>query len=847
MKKGVLAILLIFPFLIAFLAFATSDYLIKGVEQDIDDIILPYDSLQPFGLKDGAVKLEATPVYNEKYPLSNGNDISFKAVSEEQDIIRIEERTDGYYLVPLAEGQAEVIASNKKGNVSKRFTALVYGEDGAIVVTLDHPFSSAGIGRTYYWGTDDMAYDSIDSPYSKHQAKFTFSARVVGNEGMGINDFALEHSDNLRIDLNKSEVTVLGPGAAYFRFTHPFSTSTPPTEITFTAVEGVNVYSYADLIKATNLSAAGEPVVLHVNLDSKENYDKLPEASRKDVAVFGEIDGVVDPENYVYDFEATYNHDFASWWNNSSKTSYDIGITLHAGIRLRHSLYGNGFLINGHDLCYPSSFKPMEDGTIVPSFGVDGKDIFRGPLIYISAGNPYTPYGDSQISGVEPLLVVYGQDNSLIYADGDNITIDNLRLRNADFGNNYQNLFTAGTGIEILGDNVRVSNSVISSARTLVRSYSSSVAVDNCLLQNCLEYGIRTGANESNKVNYSKKVIYTDTNGTTHETTVADYLTPYRYEIGGAQFDMSQLYTGKADAVLTNGVNFKTQAGIFIGGLVNASAGMPNDLMGKEALLNGANTVQDALTNDAGYLNEDGSKNYFNDLTVSDCFFYNCHVAPVLVDSYINSPMMEKGIASAFAIILGGYMQAMPSGLARTMAPSLVTLTGDNRFYTYQKTTDLGFDSLIYDDIDTFIGFHGGVGSAAGVVDEDDYLPLRQMLSRSSSVYRAGEEDYIATPIMKMGGGTNLSDIVVDDDLADLLQTQTLNCYAETLSWSAKIVPTDQFLGDKEALYSTMEVALSRAASNVLGFEDYVFYCYDPEQAPYFGQTPSLSELSARS
>ena len=766
MKKGVLAILLIFPFLIAFLAFATSDYLIKGVEQDIDDIILPYDSLQPFGLKDGAVKLEATPVYNEKYPLSNGNDISFKAVSEEQDIIRIEERTDGYYLVPLAEGQAEVIASNKKGNVSKRFTALVYGEDGAIVVTLDHPFSSAGIGRTYYWGTDDMAYDSIDSPYSKHQAKFTFSARVVGNDGMGINDFALEHSDNLRIDLNKSEVTVLGPGEAYFRFTHPFSTSTPPTEITFTAVEGVNVYSYADLIKATNLSAAGEPVVLHVNLDSKENYDKLPEASRKDVAVFGEIDGVVDPENYVYDFEATYNHDFASWWNNSSKTSYDIGITLHAGIRLRHSLYGNGFLINGHDLCYPSSFKTMEDGTIVPSFGVDGKDIFRGPLIYISAGNPYTPYGDSQISGVEPLLVVYGQDNSLIYADGDNITIDNLRLRNADFGNNYQNLFTAGTGIEILGDNVRVSNSVISSARTLVRSYSSLTEVDNCLLQKCLEFGIKTGANESNKVDYSKKIIYSDAYGKQHETIVFNYLSPGDFS---GSFKPENLKDGRADSVLTNGVFLNNQANVFVG---------------------------------------DG-----------------------LMHTYVPRDSMTD----------------IPTGLARTMAPSLVAFEGDNRFYTYQKTTDLGFDSLIYDDIDTFINLHGGVPDIPANVGEDDYLPLRQMLSRSSSVYRVGQDDYIATPIMKMGGGTNLSDVVLDESLKSSLKIEAFNCYRETLSRKAVMVPDNEFMDHHEAIYSTMVVALSRAASNIFGFEDYVFYCYDPEQAPYFGQTPSLSELSARS
>ena len=843
MKKGVLAILLIFPFLIAFLAFATSDYLIKGVEQDIDDIILPYESLEPFGLKDGAVKLEATPVYNEKYPLSDGNTIAFKTASDEQEVIRIEERADGYYLVPLAEGQAEVIASNKKGNVSKRFTALVYGEAGAIVVTLDRPFSSAGIGRNYYWGTNDITYDSLTSPYAQHQAKFTFSSRVVGNDGMDINDFTLEHSDNLKVDAGQGEITVLGPGEAYFRFVHPFSTSTPPTEIAFTAVEGVNVYSYADLIKATNLSSTGEPVVLHVNLDSKENYDKLPESNRKDVAVFGEVNGVVDPESYVYDFEATYNHDFATWWNNSSKTSYDIGVTLHAGIHLRHSLYGNGFLINGHDLCYPSNFSTMEDGTIKPEFDINGKDIFRGPLIYVSAGNPYTPYGDSQISGVEPLLVVYGQDNSLIYADGNDITIDNLRLRNADFGNNYQNLFTAGTGIEILGDNVQVTNSVISSARTLIRSYSSSTVVDNCLLQKCLEFGIKTGANESNKVDYSKKIIYSDAYGNQHEAIVSNYLRPGDFS---SSFKPENLKDGRADSVLTNGIFLNNQANVFVGdGLMNTY--VPRDSMTFEQILSATQVVQDALTNDYGYVDASGAKKYFNEMQIRDCFFSDCHTSPVMVDSYCNGPFLETSISTMFSVILGRYMLDMPTGLARTMAPSLVSFEGDNRFYTYQKTENIGFDTLVYDDIDDFINLHGGVSDIPADVDENDYLPLRLMLSKSSAVYRHGESDYIATPIMKMGGGANLSDIVLDENLESNLKIETLNCYRETLSRKAVMVPDSEFMDHHEALYSTMEVALSRAASNVFGFEDYVFYCYDPEQASYFGETPSLSELSARS
>ena len=837
MKKGALSLLLIFPFLIAFLAFTASDYLIKEVEQDIDDILLPYEPLQPFGLKQGKVKLEAEAVFNDKYPVSAGNEIIF-SVPEDQKIARIDHEADGYYLVPLSEGQVEVTASTAKGNVMKKFTALVYGEAGSIVVTLDNPFSTAGIGKTKYWGRYDIVYDSITSPYYKHDAVIGFYAYVVGNDAMDIRDFTFEHSDNLKVDFNDMEITVLGLGDSYIRFTHPFSTSTMPVEIAFKVVDAVNVYSYEDLIKATNLSETGEGVVLHTSLDSQANYDKL--SDKKGTSVFGLVDGKVDPESYVYDFETTYNHDFAKWWNGNKDVNYDIEITVHSGIRIRQSLYGNGFLINGHDLCYPSSYSSLEDGTIKPEFSTDGNDIFRGPLVYASAGNPYTPYGTIS-SSVEPLLVIYGQDNSLLYVDGDDVVIDDLRLRNADFGNNYQNLFTAGTGIDVNGDDVTISNSVVSSARTLIRSYSSSLTVDNCLLQNCLEFGIRTGANESNKVDYSKDVTYSDYKGVSKETTVSDYIAPLNL----LDPDLaSQLQNGKADSVLTDGILYNNQANVFVSGLVKSY--VPRNSVDYDFLVDGSEVIQDALTNTYGFVDDDGEKNYFNDLNVTDCFFYNCHIAPIMVDSYSNSPFFENMTSTVFGVILGMYMDAYPAGLSRTMAPSLVNISGDNRFYTYQKVEDLSFDSLLYEDIDTFIGAHGGVSSIIPDVDEDDYLPLRELLGETDSLASDGSESYIATPVMKMGGGTNLSDIVIDESIESQLDYQSLNCYERTLTRSSTMVPDSEFMDSDEAKYTTMKVALSRGASNVLGFEDYGFYCYDPEQAPYFGETPSLSELSGR-
>ena len=832
MKKGMLALLLLFPFLIAFLAFTTSDYLIKGVEQDIDDIEIEYPSLAPFGLKQGKVKLEAESVYNEDYPLSEGNDLVF-SVPSEQEVARIDEEEDGYYFVPLSEGQVEVTVSNRKGNVSRSFIALVYGEAGALVFNLDCPFSSAGMA-SYYWGTYDIVYDSLSSPYYKHTAKFTFSAEVVGNDAMDVYDFTLSHSDNLSVDLSKSEVTVLGPGQSYISFTHPFSSSAPETRLEFVAVEAVNVYSYADLLKSTNLSENGEAVVLHLDLESESNYRRA--TSKKQMGIFGEIEGKVDPESHVYRFQTTYNHDFLDMWAEQGDTK--IGDEVIAGIRLRQSLYGNGFLINGHDLCYPSSSKNA-DGVIIPEF-TPGKDIFRGPRIYAAAGDPFSPYYENAPENVEPLMVLYGQDNSLLYVEGDGVRIDNLRLKNADFGDNYQNLSAVGTGIDIKGDGAIISNSVISSARTLIRAFGDA-EIDNCLLQNALEFGVKAGSDLYNKPNPNKEISYADASGKIKQTKAGDYLYSL-FDSGNLTYEA--VNNGLGDSILSAGICYDNQADVFINGILGGGY-FSRDRFGKQTLLDGAEAVQNAISNLDGFVNEDLSKNFDTEVTVADSFFYNIHIAPICLDSYANGPFLYNSTSTLFKLILGIHFSFFPRDCAPTMAPSKLTLKGDNRFYTYQKAEDLSFDSLVYQNIAFFIKEHGGI-SIEPEITEDDYLPLSSLLTkRQEAVYVDPDgQSYLNTPIMKIGGGTNLSEVAFEDGGFDFV---SLDCYEYNLGKSSTFVDDDKFMNSDEARYTTMEVALSRAASNFFGFEDYVFYHVDKDEHPYFGQTPSLAELSSRS
>ena len=115
--------------------------------------------------------------------------------------------------------------------------------------------------------------------------------------------------------------------------------------------------------------------------------------------------------------------------------------------------YGNGFKLNGHNLTFPYEKTTNSEGVTIAT--LNARNLFRGPLTFVALGNP------TQLA----LINAYGQDNSLIYVDGDDITIRDVNIRNADFGNNLNNLNYTGTGIEINGNNVSLINSQVRNAK----------------------------------------------------------------------------------------------------------------------------------------------------------------------------------------------------------------------------------------------------------------------------------------------------------------------------------------------------------------------------------------------
>ena len=181
-------------------------------------------------------------------------------------------------------------------------------------------------------------------------------------------------------------------------------------------------------------------------------------------------------------------------------------IKLNVVCDITNDIYGNGYTI---DLSQYTTLSQALTDTNPP--------FFSGPLKFLEALS---------------IVRVYGQDD-IGFLVHDNVTIDNVTLQNCDTGylrvNNkldYSRLNKVGTVVEVVGDNVSITNSRLLNGRNIIRSFGGDnnelihVNISKCIISNAREYLIKIGANES---------IHTDTvmmyDGV--ETKVTDFYTKY--------------------------------------------------------------------------------------------------------------------------------------------------------------------------------------------------------------------------------------------------------------------------------------------------------------------------------
>ena len=215
---------------------------------------------------------------------------------------------------------------------------------------------------------------------------------------------------------------------------------------------GINVYSYLDLYRATTVTD-GNGIYRSVVLRNTVKDD------------FGV--GVNTPYKEI---ETTYDVTYLKETKSNTK--------IKVLIEFRSNVYGNGYEINADNLTY-------------------GNVLFQGPLNFI-AMSP----NNSGVSAVS----VKGQDN-ICFAVYEGVTINNVTLRGSSPDESVKldlvDLDNTGTVVEIFGTDTTIEYSRIKYGRTVIRAFGDindptkkiNLNIKNSILSEAREFIIRAGSN----------------------------------------------------------------------------------------------------------------------------------------------------------------------------------------------------------------------------------------------------------------------------------------------------------------------------------------------------------------
>lgn len=725
MKKKNLLILLIIPFLVSTLTIVTVNVTYNMVDVDISYIEWNYDDIEAFMVTDTLYPLNAVGVNQRRVDVGKGNELIWSVKNVDgtsSPYAQVLHENGRYYLKTLSNGDVEVSCSNQKGNVSRSFRVIVY-TDGAIIISSDIPSSKYGkIDSTEYFGTYDL--DNGD----KRQANFGFTVKLIPASLKDANP-VITSSENLGIDFSfdngkeegggyvvKGTANLLNAGNSNITVT----TDLDEAEINggvydFTTVNGVNVYSYDDLLYCTNRSKEGEVAVLH---KSFESYSTYINSNSPSIACFGypNSDGKFDfneQNGTLVTCKTKYNHEYLDQWNASGGERLEP--IVNVALKVQKDFYGNGYQINFHNIAYPSGVRGEGDLT-VPTL-TDG-DLFRGPLPFYTVGSPVS--GGSGIS--MNIVTAFGQDNVGLLVQGDGITINDLKVQNCDDVSVFEFLDTVGTVVEVDGDGITLKNMRMSNGKNVLRSFSSmNLTVKNCLLANSRNFLFVTGSNEYVKPDTAKVNSFTTPNG------------PVSYRV--SEF-----------------LSAESIANSILNDYINGKIGPNYSYKTKELLKSTLSEIQSALSVDL-------SGQYKGSTEVQDCLFYRSGISSIAFETLFNGPFLYSSALptsiSYFLQILNG--EFMPQNVSGTSYPVSVNVSGNTKFYDYKAFNDMDISGLIDESISTLAQMLGKNYSI------DDIFPIKVLLRQNAVTYGKDGVSYVNIPVAYYGGGENYSRLTFND------------------------------------------------------------------------------------
>ena len=781
MKKKNLIILLLIPFVITLVGVITINTTFNFIENDMIGIDWSYDEIEGIKLEDKLHKLVASPIYEQGYPPLKEEALVWSVYDsdnhEENKYAKIVNENDNWYLQPLQIGEVKVTCSNKKGNIFKTMTVIIFKE-GAIVIQSKIKASQNNIDPNIYYGEYDF-----DKSLNKQKATFEFEVKTIGD--LQINDLQYVNNtpDIIEIDEVNKIIKIKTSGDASFTVKTNNDEMVKPMTYSFKVVkDGVNVYDYNQLLACTNKSTNGEIVVLRKSFESVNNLNNTTD---NNVVCFGNYtDGKkIDFTSDVYSFETTYNQDYIKAWNefvNSNPRYKKISNRVLAGIRVQKDFYGNGYTINLHNLTFPSSTMDVVDSngnkTTIPALSKD--DLYRGPLPFYSLGEH-----DNM-----PLIEAFGQDNVGMYVDGSDILVNDVNLKNCDFGNLMSNLDYVGTVLETNGNNITIKNSRLSNGKQVVRSFSSTnVSIVNSMLSNARNFLLTIGSNDYIKADLLKEYEFTLLNGEKITSTINNYL-------------------------MKSNAGDDTLNAFVIGSFTD-----------KEKMRKAILDIQNAL-NDESLIKDI----YKGSMNIKDTMFYRSGIASIGMDTMFNGPFLESSTPSVVNMLLTGLnVPYIPNHVGGMSHPVELNITGKTKFYDYKEWNNLDITGLINENISSFVDdakeIFGVTDADIGDISIDTIFPIKSFLK--SSVVTTTSSDgkvYVNIPIAYYGGGANLSKVTFDTedlkyDSCKLTVVDLLDKYL-----SLKGIDLDNINLDKLDLAVIKNVML-KCVTIVTGYEPFKF------------------------
>ncbi|MBQ8206443.1 MAG: hypothetical protein IJZ77_03190 [Bacilli bacterium] len=785
MKKKNLIILLLIPFIISLLGIVTLNVSVNFIDADIIGIKWDYKDVEGFKVGN-QYRLQAYGEYPGDVVVGEGNELIWSLKNKDSNDTEVyatvyEEENGYYYIDAIKPGEVILTCSNIKGNVFRSFNAIIY-ESGAILLSSANTPSQNNIDSNIYYGE----YETVNK-LEKLSIDLDISVQS-DNKDLDIENMleVVDITDNIQVDIANKKVklkdgySLNGNEKASFTLGFANDETTLPAKFEFTIVkDGINVDSYEELLSCTNKSNEGEIVVLRKSFESLEYYN----SSKSDgVVLFGNYKKSNDSYNFeeeVYRFETKFNKEYIDQWNEFAKNSKgeykEISDEVLAGLRVQKDFYGNGYTLNFHNLTYPYDVIKVtnSDGSVIDVPQLNLKNLFRGPLPFYTLGDP---------NGM-PLITAFGQDNVGMYVDGDNITINDVNIKNCDFGNSFSNLTYVGTVMDVAGDNVTIKNTRLSNGKNVLRSFSSkNLTVNNCMLSNSRNFLITTGSNEYEKVDGEKTYTFKDLNGNDVNSTLSQVLA--KNQMG--------------DSAITS----------YITGGFSESDKMKNTMLSIDKALNDSSKVNELK----------GSMNIHNTM------FYRSGIASIALETYFNGPYLFAKSPTMIGQLFSSMsyeddrpiVPLEPNNVSGVSYPVSINISGNTRFYDYKAVDTLDITGLISENISAIANsiFEEEINK----ITIDHIFPMKTILNEvarnNNSITSYNGSSYFNIPIAYYGGGLNNSTVTYEgyeyvDTLTNPLEVNLLDNYIN--------------LPSGNDLMSMMRYIMVKTVTTVTGCEPFKF------------------------